>query len=115
MRPRYRTLMIVGGLLLLAGAVVGCHKSSSGSDGQVVAFHADVPLRDRLGRALTPASTEPYSPRKTCGFCHDVDQMANAYHFQQGRTDLAGKLVTKDDYFNDGRAFLQSAGMYGKW
>ncbi|MBC8327737.1 MAG: hypothetical protein H8E31_03225 [Planctomycetes bacterium] len=77
--------------------------------------HPDVVLRDRVGTALAPGSTEPYSPRQSCGACHDVDEAANGYHFQQGRTDEDGVIVTKDNYFGDGRAFLRSAGMYGKW
>ena len=44
-----------------------------------------------------------------------MDAIANGYHFQQGRTDASGAVVTKDDYFADGRGWLKSAGMYGKW
>ncbi|RMH04949.1 MAG: hypothetical protein D6702_01805 [Planctomycetota bacterium] len=77
--------------------------------------HPDVVLRDRLGNPLPAGSTEPYSPRRSCGACHDVDRAANGYHFQQGRTDAAGNIVVGDDFFGDGRAFLRSPGMYGKW
>ena len=83
--------------------------------GNLAAFHPDIVMRDRLGNALAPDSAEPYSPRKTCGACHDVDHIANGYHFQQGRTDTRGNIVTEADYFEDGRFFIQSAGMYGKW
>jgi len=110
---------LVGGLLLLAvGIVAGCGGSSSSNAAGLFppeASHIDVPLLDRLGRPITAGSTEPYSPRKTCGFCHDIDKMANGYHFQQGRTDLTGAIIVKADYNNDGRTFLRSAGMYGKW
>jgi hypothetical protein len=77
--------------------------------------HTNLVLRDRLGNPIRSGSTEPYSPRQTCGTCHDVDAIANAYHFQQGRTDATGLVVMDDDYFGDGRFFLKSAGMYGKW
>ena len=72
-------------------------------------------LRDHLGQPLVEGSTEPYSPRETCGQCHWVDQIANGYHFQQGRTDAAGFIVADNDYFGDGREYIRSAGMYGKW
>ncbi len=77
--------------------------------------HENVVLVDRLGNPITATSKEPYSPRMTCGGCHDMTKIANAYHFQQGRTDLAGNIVVKEDYFGDGREWLLSAGMYGKW
>ena len=77
--------------------------------------HTKLILRDVAGNPLTVASTEPYSPRQTCGACHNVDQIATGYHFQQGRTDDNNNVICQDDYFNDGRDFLKSAGMYGKW
>jgi hypothetical protein len=79
--------------------------------------HSSITLRDVHGDPILMGSNVPYSPRRTCGVsgCHDVDVMANGYHFQQGRTDMDGNIVTKDDYFDDGRTFIKSAGMYGKW
>jgi hypothetical protein len=79
------------------------------------AEHPHVPLRDTLGNHLTANAAVPYSPRQTCGVCHDIDEISDGYHFQQGRQDSAGDIITKDDYFDDGRDFLQSPGMYGKW
>jgi hypothetical protein len=110
-------LLLRGGSLVAAVALVtlpACNDDDSVSV-SAIGVHPDVVLRDRLGAALPPGSTDPYSPRQTCGACHDVDEAANGYHFQQGRTDAAGDVVTKDNFFNDGRTFLRSAGMYGKW
>lgn len=108
------------GLLLLPLVVAGCSGSSSSSSGgsggsKTAQDHSQIVLRDRLGTPLTTASTEPYSPRQTCGACHDVDEIANGYHFQQGRTNAFGSIQTKDDFFADGRDWLKSPGMYGKW
>ena len=47
--------------------------------------------------------------------CHDVDAISNGYHFQQGRTDADGLVQATDDFFGDGRDWLKSPGMYGKW
>lgn len=102
-------------LALFLGACNGSSTAAPVVTGFPLTDHPHVPLLDVAGNQLTEASTEPYSPKRTCGGCHDYDAIANAYHFQQGRTDAAGNVVMADDYFNDGRAFLKSAGMYGKW
>ena len=98
--------------MFLLGFLPSCSDSSTGGKKR---GHETVALKDRWGNELDVASTEPYSPRETCGSCHDIDKIANGYHFQQGRTDLDGNIITKEDYFDDGRNFLLSAGMYGKW
>ncbi len=119
--PRTSWILLNGSTVLAAVALAtlpACWIDNSGDDSVSVSAtgrHPDVVLRDRLGTALAPGSTEPYSPRQSCGLCHDVDEAANGYHFQQGRTDADGNVITQDDYFNDGRTFLQSPGMYGKW
>ena len=46
---------------------------------------------------------------------HDVDEISNNFHTQQGRTNGHGAIHTKDDFFEDGRTWLKSDGMYGKW
>ena len=55
----------------------------------------------------------PYSPKKTCGGCHDYDQITNGYHFQQGRTDETGKIVISDT-FDPVHPWNLSSGMFGK-
>lgn len=115
-KPPPDGLLYVGLLLPFAAASCGDSSSGSSSSGSKPAQdHSQIVLRDRLGAPLTVASTEPYSPRQTCGACHDVDEIANGYHFQQGRTDAFGDIQTKDDFFADGRPWLKSPGMYGKW
>jgi hypothetical protein len=108
------------GVALLAGLAIPLGVACSDDDddnggGGPPGVHADVPLLDRLGNPIVAGSTEPYSPRQTCGGCHDVDAIANGYHFSQGRTDLNGTVVVTDDYFADGRNYVRSPGMYGKW
>ena len=124
-----------GGLLLLLGTMVaGCgggggssggsltgtgSGSGSGSGsvfpGGVAVWHQVIALKDSAGNGIQAGSTTPYSPRKTCGGCHDVDSIASGYHFQQGRTSTAGAIQTKNDFFGDGRGFVRSPGMYGRW
>ncbi len=101
-----------GGALTGTGAGSG---TGTGLPGGVEVWHQQIALRDSKGKAIQAGSTTPYSPRKTCGACHDVDAITNGYHFQQGRTSSAGVLEVRDNYFADGRAYVRSSGMYGKW
>ena len=77
--------------------------------------HLPMPLKDDLGNVITIDSTRPYSGRQTCGGCHNASVVTNGFLFQQGRTDTAGDLDMKDDYYTDGRWWIKSSGRYGKW
>ena len=79
--------------------------------------HLPIPLKDNLGHAITLEATRGYSGRETCGAtdCHDVSRISNGLVFQQGRTDTDGKIIMHDDFFGDGRWWVRSAGMYGRW
>ena len=77
-------------------------------------FHKKIILKGSDGNLLTSESKAPYSPRKTCGGCHDYDQITNGYHFQQGRTDGAGKIAIRDT-FDPKYPWNLSSGMYGRF
>lgn len=110
--PSLGVLAVVG--LVLAGCGSGSTNNTDPGPGPAM-DHTNIVLKDRFGNPLTATSTEPYSPRQTCGTCHDVDAIANGYHFQQGRTDAAGDVQMQTDFNGDGRAWLLSDGMFGKW
>jgi hypothetical protein len=78
-----------------------------------VSLHEKIVLKGFDGNPLTVESKIPYSPKKTCGACHDYDRITNGYHFQQGRTDGAGKIVISDTY-DSKHPWNLSSGMYGK-
>ena len=59
--------------------------------------HPEIPLIDYDGNEISLDSNVPYSPKNTCGECHDYDAITNAYHFQQGRTDADGHIIVGDD------------------
>ena len=48
--------------------------------------HQDVWLRNELGEHITASlnSSDPYSPKKTCGGCHSYSSITLGGHFQQG-------------------------------
>jgi hypothetical protein len=75
--------------------------------------HEKIILKGFDGSPLTIDSKVPYSPKRTCGPCHDYAQITNGYHFQQGRTDGAGKIVISDT-FDAKFPWNLSSGMYGK-
>lgn len=114
-----RRLVLLAGALALPLALAGCNDHEYPGLENVPNFpaseHPHVLLKDRAGNQLAGNSTEPYSPRQTCGGCHDVHEVTKGYHFQQGRTDSDGNFIMEDDYFGDGRNYLLSPGMYGKW
>jgi len=50
-------------------------------------------LYDEDGNLVDPVNGinagNPYSPRQTCGKCHDYDLITEGYHFQQGKDEQA--------------------------
>jgi len=50
-------------------------------------------LRDDECNVINPLAGEnadkPYSPRQTCGRCHDYDKITQGYHFTQGKGEEA--------------------------
>lgn len=69
-------------------------------------------LRTEDGKIINPLTGEnadqPYSPRQTCGACHNYDEITKGYHFQQGWDRI------KDDY-NPKKPWVLSDGMMGKF
>ena len=76
--------------------------------------HPVVVLLDHDGDEISSESNVPYSPKNTCGECHDYDLITNAFHFQQGRTDADGNIIVHDG-LDSKSPWLLSRGMYGKW
>ncbi|MEE9913407.1 MAG: cytochrome c3 family protein [Deltaproteobacteria bacterium] len=72
--------------------------------------HQDVWLRNEQGDRITSTlnSVDPYSPKKTCGACHNYSIITSGYHFQQGFD------VMKDGY-DAGKPWILSPGMFGAW
>ena len=76
--------------------------------------HEKIVLRGFDGSPLTLESNLPYSPKKTCGICHDYNRITNGYHFQQGRTDGTRKIITSDTY-DLKYPWSLSSGLFGKY
>ena len=96
-------LLMVLGVLLLATAATARERVC-------VPFH----LKTEDGKIINPLTGEnadqPYSPRQTCGACHNYDEITKGYHFQQGWDRIS------DDYgLKKNRPWVLSDGMLGKF
>ncbi|MBN2061250.1 MAG: hypothetical protein JW882_12625 [Deltaproteobacteria bacterium] len=104
-----RGIFIIAGLCLFILSVNG---SSIGEEDW--GHQEDIVLMDYEGNEIDLNNPVPYSPKNTCGVCHDYDEITMAYHFQQGRIDSDGSLIVRDDK-DPRKPWLLSDGMYGKW
>jgi len=72
--------------------------------------HVPFSLLDKDGHRVIPEaeSPEPYSPKQTCGACHDYEIINKSYHFQLGADEIS------DDFGAAlGKPWVSSAGQFG--
>jgi hypothetical protein len=98
-----------GGLVLAAvlGLIWFTAPAAVGKTRACVPFH----LKTEDGKIINPLTGEnadqPYSPRQTCGACHNYDEITKGFHFQQGWDKV------KDNFSKD-KPWVLSDGMLGK-
>jgi hypothetical protein len=56
-------------------------------------------------------STVPYSPKATCGTCHNYSEISLSYHVDQGRSVISDSFGQA----NGRPEFVLSNGMFGGW
>ena len=71
-------------------------------------------LLDEKGDVIDPTrninTDVPYSPKRTCGKCHNYDKITQGYHFQQGK----GEKMTNE--YAQTYPWCKSPGQYGgRW
>jgi hypothetical protein len=71
-------------------------------------------LLDGKGNIINPLNgvnpDAPYSPKQTCGKCHDYDKITSGYHFRQGK----GQDVPQE--FKERYPWVTSPAQYGgRW
>ncbi|MBM4273587.1 MAG: hypothetical protein FJ134_03870 [Deltaproteobacteria bacterium] len=80
--------------------------------GAKIRTHAPIQLKTEDGKIINPLTGEnadqPYSPRQTCGACHNYNDITKGYHFQQGWDRVK-------DNFNAKKPWVLSDGMMGKF
>jgi len=72
--------------------------------------HRPVWLFNEQGDRITPSlnAVDSYSPKRTCGTCHDYDSITKGYHFQQGFDQMSEGNDPR-------RPWLLSPGMFGRY
>ena len=95
-------------LLIIAFVMIFLGISWSGE--AAAGTHLDVWLKNERGDRISPGrnDSDPYSPRKTCGVCHNYSVINIGYHFQQGFDKI-------NDRFDARRRWHLSPGMFGRW
>ncbi len=74
-----------------------------------------IELVDEKGETIKPESKEPYSPRKTCGKCHDYKAISGGYHFHAGRPDQSSGRHGEPWFLTDPVARVQLPVSYRAW
>jgi hypothetical protein len=105
MRTNTTPLVLLALTLLLAGPVLVPWAASP-----AFAAHPDIWLRNEQGDRIAPSENrvDPYSPRKSCGACHNYDVITSGYHFQQGFDEMS-------DRHDPQKPWILSPGMFGNW
>jgi len=78
-----------------------------------------------FGNGKVYVAGPPYSPKQTCGKCHDYNEITKAFHFREG-VGANGEILSdtwasenKDNklykYLANAYGHLQSPGQYGAW
>jgi hypothetical protein len=56
-------------------------------------------LYDEDGNIIDPVNEinpeKPYSPKQTCGKCHDYEKITQGFHFQQGKDEIASGTLAE--------------------
>ena len=95
-------LVLFGGRSLLKGQdLIPLPGQSAASDAKRAAMGVCPPfnLLDEYGNVIDPGkglnADRPYSPKKTCGRCHNYNKITQGYHFQQGKGEPMTAAFTK--------------------
>lgn len=101
-------VILGGGLALIAAWLLFPPSELGARERACVPFY----LKTEEGKIINPLTGEnadqPYSPRQTCGACHNYDEITKGFHFQQGWDRI------RDD-FSKAKPWVLSDGMMGKF
>jgi hypothetical protein len=97
------TGLVVAGLIIITVATqTRLNHNSPVHDRQIVTKSGVCPpfnLLDEEGNLIDPVnnvnSGKPYSPKQTCGKCHDYEKITRGFHFRQGKDEQATGLLAE--------------------
>ena len=92
-------LVIILGVPAVAATALFNSKNDEGFRREAIEQRDDVcppfNLFDEDGALIDPVNGinagKPYSPKQTCGKCHDYDKITMGFHFQQGKDEMASE------------------------
>ena len=94
-------------------------------DGESINLQLDMNDTITMANGAVYAAGPAYSPRATCGTCHDYNAITRAYHFREGAgpngENLSDTWSSENDdgtlyrYLANAYAHLESPGQYGAW
>ena len=105
-------------------ALLSCLAILVSMAGVSFAAHPNVTLKAASGSAIAVGGSDAYSPKQTCGGCHDYDSIEkHSYHALIGSNELKGWMAynpnSSDKYkkgvATKGKSWVQSPGHVGKW
>ena len=99
-------LSVVSGLFIILAITVSTAQNPSLNDLKPAPKEISVEgvcppffLYDEEGNVINPVhginADKPYSPRQTCGKCHDYNKTTEGFHFQQGRGEKPNPLTAE--------------------
>ncbi|MCA9248211.1 MAG: hypothetical protein KDA42_13880 [Planctomycetales bacterium] len=114
---RFSTLIVFTSLLLAANGSSAAERSRFAETGSRSQYVHWIELYDANFNEIDPAAEHPapYSPRKTCGRCHDYDTIACGYHFNARADDAAHGRPGEPWIWNDPRTATQLPLSYRGW
>jgi len=115
-----KTLIVFVLLILIVVIIIGLfghntkNRESSITERELTTSSGVCPpfyLYDEDGNVIDPVRginvKKPYSPKQTCGKCHDYDKITEGFHFQQGKDEVASET------FKERYQWVSSPGNYG--
>lgn len=99
---------MLGHCVLAADGVI----ARSDSDAKYL-HHID--LNDVDNRKITAESTRPYSPRNTCGRCHDYEKIGHGWHFSTFDSETHSGRDGEPWVWTDARTATQLPLTYRDW
>lgn len=119
-RSTYTRLIFTIGVACCAAAALAQEKAAEAvrplrSDSRAQYVHR-ITLYDASGGAIDPTKPDapPYSPRATCGKCHEVGSIAHGWHFNANAGGPSGR-IGEPWIVTDGAAGVQAPVSYRDW
>ncbi len=113
----FTALSVYQKTLKIQSEKVTYQKNEISSTGVCPPFYLLTEQGDTINPVTGKNTDKPYSPKQTCGRCHDYDLITEGYHFQQGKDETAtpaqqARVQWADSPGNYGGSWCSPAPLY---